>query len=367
VQVAVGVDYTCALLTGGAVKCWGDNDLGQLGAGNLLSTLAPPVNAVHLGRPATQIALGGDQPHTCALLTGGTVKCWGADPYGELGLPGHVSRLPPANTPVRLRGRATQIAAGYWFTCAVLEGGTVKCWGMDYSGELGDGDAGTNRHVPENKPIKLGARAIQVAGGVHFACALLLGGAVKCWGDNEFGELGRSVPSLSRPSKYPINLGRDATQITVGDEHACALLAGGDVKCWGYNSAEQLGGSDPSLPSTAAPQRVQLGGRATQISAGGEHTCALLTGGGIKCWGRNDVGQLGQGNNELYPLPPARSVALPMPALQVDAGGFTTCAILTNRSVICWGSSAGYGDDVSRDSPPVNPIDLSGPEGSNGV
>lgn len=355
-QVAVGTDSTCARLVTGAVKCWGFNNLGQLGTGDVAPRDAPPFRRISLGGRATDISVGGNQAHACAVLAGGALKCWGANQYGELGLAGRLSRLPPARTPIRLGGRARQVAAGYWFTCALLENGSVKCWGLNSSAELGDADWGQTHRTPEKKPIRLGGRGSQVAAGIHFACALLVEGTVKCWGDNEFGELGRLGPNLSRPSKNAIPLGERATQIAVGDSHACALLAGGTVKCWGDNSMGELDSKLPLQKQNARPVPIDVGGVATQISASGQHTCALLRGGKVTCWGLDDAGQLGQGSSHPLIAPPGSPVALPTAAIQIDTGAYVTCAIFINRTVTCWGANHfGNSDTVTTSTETCRP------------
>ena len=208
------------------------------------------VTIVFAGTPKLKIAAGG--AHTCALLSGGTISCWGSNVYGQLGNGSTTDALTPG--PVSGITTATAISVGYYHTCAILSGGTVSCWGDNTYGQLGTGTVTT-------------ATAIAV-GGFH-TCALLSSGTVSCWGRNDHGQLGGGTVTA-------------ATAISAGGYHTCALLSGGTVSCWGLNDYGQLGNGTVAT--------------ATAISAGGGgHTCALLTGGTVSCWGRNGTGQLGNG------------------------------------------------------------------------
>ncbi|WP_416356549.1 RCC1 domain-containing protein [Aureimonas phyllosphaerae] len=180
-RIAVGQGQTCALVQDGAVKCWGQNNLGQLGVGNTVNTSSPGVAAVASG--ATAVSPGWF--HTCALASGGAVRCWGNNQFGALGT-GDTVNTSVAGVAAIASGAAS-VAAGSQHTCALLSGGAVKCWGRNDSGQLGIGDT-TNTTVPGTAAIPSGATA--VAAGASHTCALLSGGQVKCWGLDSFGQLG---------------------------------------------------------------------------------------------------------------------------------------------------------------------------------
>ena len=337
--IATGRSHTCALLDDGTVKCWGSNLSGQLGqeetrarrgtrAGEMGDSM-PPVD-LGTGRTATAIAAGAG--HTCALLDDGTVKCWGENNEGQLGqgdrrdrgrLPGEMGdSLPPISLGA---GRtATAITAGRFHTCALLDDGTVKCWGFNNDGQLGQEDR-NNRgdrlgQMGNNLlPIDLGTgrTAITVTAGTFHTCALLDDGTMKCWGDNRDGQLGQGDRDNRGDSRRqmgdrlpPIDLGagRTATAITAGRRHSCALLDDGTAKCWGYNFSGQLGLGDGNTRGDDAGEMgdslspVELGAArtATAIAAGSEadHTCSLLDDGSMRCWGYNSSGQLGLGDRD---------------------------------------------------------------------
>ena len=333
-QIAAGGEHTCALLDDDTVKCWGSNFYGQLGlehtynvgvgSGEMGDNL-PPVS-LGTGRLAKQIAAGGE--HTCALLDDDTLKCWGSNTGGQLGLE-HTSNvgdsademgdnLPPVSLGT---GRlAKQIAAGGGHTCALLDDDTVKCWGFNHQGQLGLGHTsnvgGIAGEMGDNLPpvsLGTGRLAKQIAAGGEHTCALLDDDTVKCWGSNFYGQLGLEhtynvgVGSGEMGDNLPpvsLGTGRLAKQIAAGGEHTCALLDDDTLKCWGSNTGGQLGLEHTSNVGDSAggmgdnlpPVSLGTGRLAKQIAAGEITTCALLGDDTVKCWGFNLEGQLGLGH-----------------------------------------------------------------------
>lgn len=343
----------------------------------------------------TTLALG--QNHTCALLHDGRVKCWGRNSYGQLGLgdtaargdgPGEMGDALPA---VDLgAGRAVALAAGSLHTCALLDDGRVKCWGWNIEGQLGLGDVESRGDDPGEMgdalpAIDLGAgrTAVAITAGRQHTCAVLDDGHVKCWGDNNGAQLGlgdtvdRGDASGEMGDALPVvdlGAGRTATAITAGTYHTCAILDDGHVKCWGNDAYGGVGlgdtsthGGSPGEMGDALPA-VDLGpGRtATAVSASNFHTCALLDGDRVKCWGANDLGRLGIGDTvSRGQLPGEMGDALPVVDLgegcapggagdaTAIAAGFThTCAWLDDTCVKCWGGNdsgqLGLGDVAAR-------------------
>ncbi len=296
-SIAAGEEYTCMLLQDAMVQCWGDNTFGQLGNGTNNNKSNVPVSVTGL-TGATAIAAGSD--HTCALMSGGTVQCWGTNVYGQLG---NGSSTGPevciygtacSNVPVTVTGLtgATAIAAGYDDTCALLSDATVQCWGGNKYGQLGSGST-ANSIVPVTVRGLTGAIAI-TAGGYH-TCALLSGGTVQCWGSNAYGQLGDGT---NTDSNVPVSVTglTGVTAISAGWYHTCALLSGGTVQCWGYNNYGQLGNGTNT--NSNVPVSVTGLTGATAIAAGyTAHTCAFLSSGTVQCWGYNFQGQLGNGTN----------------------------------------------------------------------
>jgi LPXTG-motif cell wall-anchored protein len=233
--IAAGWAHTCALLTTGAVKCWGENDYGQLGDNTTIDKLIP-TDVTGLTNGVTAITAGYD--HTCALLTTGAVKCWGGNYFGQLGDNTTIDKLIPTDV-TGLTNGVTAITAGAWHTCALLTS-AVKCWGSNGVGQLGDNTT-IDKLIPTDVTgLTNGVTAITTT--AHHTCALLTTGAVKCWGDNDFGQVGNNTATdyINVPTDVT-GLTNGVTAITAGRTHTCALLASGAVKCWGENNFGQLG------------------------------------------------------------------------------------------------------------------------------
>lgn len=186
-QVAAGAAHSCAVTSHGRVLCWGSNAFGQLGDGSRRMRISP-VDVSGLDSAVTQVALGAT--HSCALTSDGSVQCWGSNGRGELGDGSTQERLTPG--PVNgLGATAVQITAGAFHTCALLSTGAVKCWGYDHVGQLGDGGI-SNSRVPV-AVRGLPSRILQISAGAAHTCALADSGALYCWGDNRFGQLGTGL------------------------------------------------------------------------------------------------------------------------------------------------------------------------------
>jgi len=330
--IAAGENHICTITAGGTVKCWGSNNSGQLGDGTTTNS-STPVTVTGISGATSIAASGFLFYHSCALGTGDAVKCWGNNGYGQLG----DGTTTNASTPVTVQGLtgATAIAVGTNHSCALLTAGTVKCWGGNMFGELGDGSSGATNSPPVTVQGLTGATAI--AAGPGHSCALLNAGTVKCWGYNASGQLGNGTTTNS-PVPVTVQGLTGATAISAGVFNSCALAAGGTVKCWGNNSYGQLG--DGTTTNASTPVIVQGLTGAAAIAVGTSHSCALLTAGTIECWGSNASGQLGNGTTTNSPVPV--TVQSLTGATAISAGGQHSCALLTAVTVKCWGSN-GFG------------------------
>jgi alpha-tubulin suppressor-like RCC1 family protein len=342
------------------------------------------------GNNAVHVAAGGR--HTCALVDGGYLKCWGDQIYGQLGYGQDLDEYPdadgslPATLPfVNVGGLVASVDGGGLHTCVLLSDGAVKCWGYNGFGQLGveippgNGDTLGLIDVPADyAPVGLDGQIVQVSAGGSHTCVLMDDGCATCWGDGQFGQLGYGSPlSVYDPAEAGcVALGGAAVQISAGARHTCAVLENGDVLCWGsgggslgYGNTETVG--DDEVPADVGP--VDLGGPAVQVSAGYYHTCAVLETGEVLCWGLGDYGALGYGNTEEIGDDEVPADVGPVDvggdAMQISSGSFNTCALLGEGDVKCWGSGGGvplgYGstDSVGMTNVPadVGFVDLGGP------
>jgi alpha-tubulin suppressor-like RCC1 family protein len=365
VAIAPGNHHTCALTADGAVKCWGRNEFGQLGNGSTTDSVTP-VDVVGLSAGVTAISSNGD--HTCALTDAGGVKCWGYNGWGQLGNGQSGNYL---TTPVDVTGLTSgvqAISAGGDHTCALLTDGSARCWGLNNYGQAGNNTSGNAWLGPVHVcasgtgfgctggSVLTGIARIS-AGGLH-TCAVTTGGAL-CWGtttgnqactrrrparqpppsairafhrlpgvaygrsglflvtdvphgaetwpcrrrphvlDNAFGQVGNGTNSTTSPN-YPEPTPQNVTGLFSGVETVtagnatCALTIAGGVKCWGLNDVGQLGDGFSATNSSTPVDVYTLGAGVASIGGGSRHNCAVTDAGGAKCWGANDSGQLGK-------------------------------------------------------------------------
>jgi alpha-tubulin suppressor-like RCC1 family protein len=276
------------------------------------------------------IAVGGET--SCAVTSAGAIWCWGDDSYGALGdgNTAGLSQLPVQV--VNLPSTAVHVVVGGHHTCALLGGGLVACWGDDEQGQLGDG-----QRLPRGTPVKpldLASGATHIAAGGSHTCAVSAGGGLFCWGDNTYGQLGNSMtPSSSSTPVAVSGLAGSVTDVAAGGGFTCALLVGGTVQCWGQGANGQTGGTATSSP---VPATVPLTAAAISLAAGAKHACAVTMAGDVLCWGDDEANQLGSGHASSHPQ--AMLVPVVKGAKVVSAGGDETCALDAAGAVTCWGA-----------------------------
>jgi alpha-tubulin suppressor-like RCC1 family protein len=369
------------------VKCWGANTEGQSGTGsNAARVLSPTYVLTQPGGPPLQgvsmISSGAD--FTCALTSSGGVKCWGSNIVGQLANGTTVGRATPGDV-ANLGGRATAVSAGSLHACALIQDATVRCWGRNEFGQLGDGTFGdtdpmtqdNNRLTPVAVPGLAGV--LEVSAGGNHTCAVTADTTVKCWGINITAQLGDGrggwdcclapIPL----SASPVNVCDDfdlvddicdqtlvgASTVTTGLSHSCAGMFDTTVRCWSSNGEGELGDgrsclSDPSAFWCTTPVEVckaldpnepncteRLIG-VVSATAGQNHTCAVTWPSSVKCWGENDggFGQVGDGGicGLTCPLP-VPVAALGTGVSTTDAGSFHTCVAKADGSSWCWGQN----------------------------
>lgn len=351
--ITAGFGHTCALTNGGAVTCWGSNSDNQLGDGSNNGKRLTAVDVKGLGSGVSQIAAGA--MHNCALASGGAVKCWGANIYGQLGDGSTAGGLTPVVVGGLVGGVST-MAAGDMYTCVLTSASGVKCWGENSLGQLGDGSAVQRSTPVDVSGLTSGVTAI--AGGWATTCAVTSGGAVKCWGNNDWGQLGDGTYTQSLIPVPVVGLTGGVIAVEVSDSHSCALTGAGGVKCWGDNSTGQLGNGS-TIDSPTPVDVVGLGGAAIAITNAYGHTCALISSGSVRCWGDNRLGAVGDGStiNRLLPVDVS---GLTSGVSAIAAGTSHVCALTSGGGVKCWG---GNNDGQLGDNSIINrltPVDVVG-------
>lgn len=332
-NVNAGYVHTCAVTTKGTVLCWGYNSAGQLGDGTT-TTRTSPVAVANVGVKAKAVSAG--YISTCELTTKGAVLCWGDNTYGQLG--NNTTTASPTPVPVYGLGKGVKaVSVGYYHACALTTKGKLWCWGYNGVGQLGDG---TTTQSP--KPVAVvglgkGVKAVSV--GYLQTCAITSKGAAKCWGSNTAGQLGdNSMTSRSTPVTV-YGLGKHVKQISTGFQSTCAVTTKGKALCWGYNSSGQLGNG--TTTQSAMPVVVSgLAKGTAAVKMGVSHACALTTKGKVLCWGANNYGELGD-NSVVNRLTPVGVYNLGKSS-KLSVGYLHTCVVTSKRAVKCWGYN-GYG------------------------
>lgn len=304
--------FSCALLATGQVKCWGDNEYGELGNGTTYleesnSSIPVPVsgitNAVEISASDGHGEIGSSvrAGHICALLEGGSVECWGANESGQLGDGSHTA----SSVPVLVKGisDATEVISGGQGTCALRSDQSVWCWG-----EVNQGSAGREIESTEAVPASITGITSMVGGDTAW-CGSTSAGPIECWGSMQ-----ENIPCSGSPTQYcggtstggydwPI--GYEPAALAVSASHMCAIVTSGSVECWGFNEFGQLGrGPLSESDYTTTPAPVGGLGPAKSIAVGYDESCAVSTSGQLWCWGRNNHGQLGNGSEQdsLHPV-----------------------------------------------------------------
>ena len=331
VSIAAGGNHTCALFSGGTIECWGENEDGELGNGTKSSSPRPiPVNGI---TNAIQVSVG--WANTCAILAGGTVECWGDNTYGQLSN----STVKESSIPVEVGGitGASQISVGFGHACAILAGGTVECWGDNSDGQLGDG---TTRNSPTPVRVSGITSALAVTTADVHSCALLSGGTIECWGSNSSDQLGDEIESHGQKSRdghdissTPVQVSgiTNATQISAGGIHTCALLGDQRVECWGgdFGMRPNVIENDDSTPLSSV----------TVVSSGERHSCVVAAGGAVSCWGGYSYGPATL-NDEYWSTDTPLAVDDLSGVATLALGDSHSCALRDDDEIVCWGGDS---------------------------
>src|SRR5438309_3545072 len=355
VSVSAGGAHSCGVSTFRAGYCWGFQFLGDTGGGGSTTPVA-----VQGGFSFTAITSGlatGDsvESHSCGLTMTGDAYCWGLNDFGQLGNGTRTAGF----TPQRVSGGLsfTAIAAGGLHTCGLIAGGTAYCWGLDGDGQVGDSDfTFTDKLTPV--PVAGGLSFTSLSAGENHTCGVISDGAAYCWGFNGSGQLGDSTFS-DRLSPVPVKGGVKFASVSGGSNHTCGVTSAGAAYCWGVNGLGQLG--DGTTTPRLAPVAVTGGLSFMTVGAGGFYTCGLTSAGSASCWGANDYGQLGDGTTINRSSPVAVHGGLRLATLSTgyrDACGVTVTA---TRTTYCWGRNnlGQLGDSSTTDR--LTPVRLANP------
>ena len=359
-KIATGYNHSCGILHDNSLVCWGSDYYGQLGDGgtNTDRTYVATYLPVDLGSGRTALAVSAGHSHTCAILDDGSLKCWGDNSHGQLGDGSTTDRTSPVQVDLGAGNTAVSISAGHSHTCAILQDGTLKCWGQDSNGQVGDG--GTNSDQSSPVTINLGSSrtAASVSAGIYHTCAVLDDGSIKCWGLNNEGQLGDgSTTTRTTPVSVNLDAGKIAFAVAAGMHHTCAIVDN-HVECWGIDDQNQLKlASGYSLSSSSQSQSnpvtslgdTYYGGdfsKLRAISAGYNHTC-VVSDKTMNCWGnRTDS----TSSSQYYPCyrydcwyettgnKPHEDMGLDIDRhIAVSSYGNRHCAITSQGKAICRG------------------------------
>ncbi len=331
-EVATGPTHSCGLESDGTVRCWGKNQYGQLGDGTLDNSPVPV--AVDGLTAVVDITAGGN--HSCAVRVDGTAWCWGDNSVWQLGIGNSPTSSLPA--PVIVSGGqplsgVVEIAAGELHTCARLADATLRCWGDNTQGQLGIGTiALRTQPVTVLNPTGAPLTAItSLRAGRQHTCALRQGNDAYCWGDNDDHQINTNIGDVLRAQLVASGILR----VAPGEFHTCVLDLADVTRCWGRNDAGQLG--DGTQTNSSGTTVSGLSG-VVDITAGGQHTCAVLADGSARCWGYNYWGEVGNGSYGDYELLPVIVDSL-VGVVGIAGGESHTCAWLSDGSARCWGAN----------------------------
>ena len=325
IAVATGRIHACVLLSDGTARCWGDNSVGQLGDGTGKSSTVP-VQVLGL---SNALSISATDNRTCVLLDDGSIQCWGYDNW-SFGIGGFaMARESPCTIPSI--GKATMVSVGNGHACALLADGRLVCWGGNPFGQLGIGNTDDSlKGIPEY-PALTGVRSVYA--GTNDTCAIMADSSLYCWGDNQWGQLGiGSLATSSIPHNVP-GLAR-VNAVTEGERHACAILDGGAVWCWGWGFAgDAIIDGSYGLYGWSPVVESWVSGPAIGIAGGDDWTCALLSDRSVQCWGFTPIA------NNTSTLRGPRTVPCISNVRALDVGGEFACAIRDDGSVKCWGTN----------------------------
>ena len=355
-QVSAGYWHACGLTSDNRAYCWGWNQYGQVGDGTTIPRLAP----VPVGGNLRFRRLSAGFSSTCGVSLDYRAYCWGTNQVGQLGDGTTTPHLTPG--PVAGERRYSQVETSSEYACGLTRpGNRVYCWGMNHTGQLGDGTSGgqdtTANGIPyRTRPVAVvgGLTFRQVSAGYWHTCGVTTDDRVFCWGHNGFGQVGDSSTSLLRLKPTRVAGTRHYRQVDAGREHTCAVTTGDRALCWGYGREGQLGMG--TRTSSRWPRAVSGGVSFERVTANGWLTCGETPRNRAYCWGNNASGELGDGTtiNRFTPV----AVIGGLLFSQVSAGGGHTCGRTPGGIAYCWGfgGNGALGSGTTENSSTPAPV-----------
>ncbi len=324
--LSLGAQKSCRRDGSGAIACWGRNQHGELGLGVTGEGKTRP-EPVGSETDWETISAGGF--HVCATKTSGALHCWGLNSTGQVGDGSGTDRTAP--TRVGTDVDWDLVAAGGYHTCGIRKSGSLWCWGWNSFGEVGQGTQGQGTDAFEPVQVATGQSFRSVAAGDYHACAIASDGSLWCWGANGAGQVGNGGgPDVLTPTR--VGLFNDWRVVTAGQYHTCGLRQGGALWCWGANDKGQCGVDEPG--NVAEPRAVDSPALTT-VAAGQQHTCGIDAGGSLWCFGFNESGQLGIGSHADVAVP--TQVEPGTVWRSIAAGDWHTCGEQADGTLHCWG------------------------------
>ena len=357
--LATGNSHSCAILENGSAMCWGLDNYGQLGDGGDATNLIKPTSFVSIDGGQTVAQIYARQLRTCIVLDDNSASCWGFNEDGQAGDNSTNTYKSPSVKVEFPQGKGVKsMGMGLKHTCAILEDDTLTCWGLDSYGALGNGNSDTSdKYTPQTITTPSDRKVVKVEPGATHTCILLDDGGVMCWGRDNVGQLGNGDTSdtIHAPSSnVELPEGRAATDLSVGDHHSCALLDNGSITCWGLNNYGQLGENTTTNRLIPVYAHLPTGSPAVSVSVGQHSSCAILENNSVYCWGHNHFGRLGIGvTGGIYQIPMFVEGATNVVDLSLDYDH--TCALSENGSISCWGRGKygplGIGQSGDKNTP----------------
>jgi alpha-tubulin suppressor-like RCC1 family protein len=362
-ELSAGGEHTCGLANDSNTYCWGGGDFGQLGDG----TTSDRMNPVPVHRPAgvifTQIAVG--EFHTCAIGNDSMAYCWGQGGPGQLGDGGNSSRPVPGPVTVPSGVIFTQLAAGRNHTCALGNDAKTYCWGQNDLGQLGDGTL-VEKWIPTVVNVPTGVIFTRITAGMSHTCALGNNGKTYCWGYGGDGTIGNgSTANRSTPTAVAAPSGVLFTDPIAGGSNTCDRGNDSKAYCWGVNDFGQLGNGNDLSQSSPVAVNEPAGVIFTDVQTGYDHTCALGNDNGTYCWGAGIFGQLGNGNNAQLTTPSAVSVPGGVLLTKLTSGNSHSCGVGNNGKTYCWGYGTSGQLGNGQQNNQLSPVEVTGSTGGS--